>query len=187
MRPARLSAGVRLVMRRMRRVICVVVASLVSAIASLAMAEARQATQRSGDAPRATPAKAGFFMSFHVHAFKGESYSLEIKRSEVRYRSGRYFLESDKSWRRVHVPKEKLEWFKKYVEEVGVFGWKESYVCPVFDGIGWRLELRSDARKVVSNGGNAFPPRFNELQLNIAWLVQARFGIAVQEKDCNDV
>ena len=154
--------------------------------ALLVHASASRAAEPIGTPPASTPGASAFFMSFHIDGFKGESYSLRIEGQTVRYRSGPYFLELNEPWRDAQIPNERLQWFKRYVKEIGMFDWKERYVCPVADGVGWNLELRNDGRKLISHGGNASPPRFNEFQLTIAWLLQSRFGVALEEKDCVD-
>jgi hypothetical protein len=118
---------------------------------------------------------------FHIAGFKGTGYSVIIKGSTVKYRSGRGRREETTPWQRVRVSADDLRRFWERGTDLGVFGWQAEYDCPrTYDGVWWSVDLEWEGRRLSSRGANKFPPRFDDLQQLIADLLHRPFGMPMK-------
>jgi hypothetical protein len=88
-------------------------------------------------------------------------------------------------WRSFEASEGEIQTFIERLTSIGLFEWKEQYVCPsVLDGVGWRVQIRWDGRRVDALGSNKFPSGFDEMQKVVEAFVHAPFAVPVEE--CNE-
>jgi hypothetical protein len=110
----------------------------------------------------------------HVVSFRGSAYHVNIRGTKVLYRTSPAGAEVATQWETIEVSASAVDNYFKGLREIGVFSWRNEYLCNVMDGTAWEVEVLQDSYH-FSRGSNHFPPRFDELLRLTSQLVSRPF------------
>jgi hypothetical protein len=96
-----------------------------------------------------------------VGTFGGHVYNVELRSATLVYEDSVGFTKST-----VVLTPSRQQWraFRRALDEIGVWSWRERYEPDgvIFDGTGWSLSLRYPDRSLVTEGGNCYPDAHGE-------------------------
>jgi hypothetical protein len=98
-----------------------------------------------------------------VDSWKGMTYHVNVRGTEVLYRCSLYNDDVLTRWVAFSIPRERAQAFFADLEAVGVLNWSESYFEPYMDGEGWMMVADLKGRHVRVTGSNAQPTEFPAL------------------------